>query len=121
MLLPAAWLGYAGSRRRHHLFWLLINLVIVPPAILAAILPGPNVLGYWFAYRALMHWVAWLGARRPRHLKRTTNFLPTPELDEPINAADAAQALGAELHDVHIAEPSLETLFLHHTGRSLRD
>jgi ABC-2 type transport system ATP-binding protein len=34
---------------------------------------------------------------------------------------NAAQAAGAELHDVHIAEPSLETLFLHHTGRSLRD
>jgi ABC-2 type transport system ATP-binding protein len=33
----------------------------------------------------------------------------------------AAQAAQAELHDVHIAEPSLETLFLHHTGRSLRD
>jgi ABC-2 type transport system ATP-binding protein len=32
-----------------------------------------------------------------------------------------AQAAGAELRDVHIAEPSLETLFLHHTGRSLRD
>ena len=34
---------------------------------------------------------------------------------------NAAQALDAELHDVHIAEPSLETLFLHHTGRSLRE
>jgi ABC-2 type transport system ATP-binding protein len=34
---------------------------------------------------------------------------------------NAAQAAGAELHDVHIAEPSLETLFLHHTGRSLRE
>jgi len=33
----------------------------------------------------------------------------------------SANALGSELHDVHIAEPSLETLFLHHTGRSLRD
>ena len=33
----------------------------------------------------------------------------------------AAQSLGTELKDVHIAEPSLETLFLHHTGRSLRD
>ncbi len=29
--------------------------------------------------------------------------------------------LGMELRDVHISEPSLETLFLHHTGRSLRD
>ena len=33
----------------------------------------------------------------------------------------SAQAAGSELRDVHIAEPSLETLFLHHTGRSLRD
>ena len=29
--------------------------------------------------------------------------------------------MGVELRDVHISEPSLETLFLHHTGRSLRD
>ncbi len=34
---------------------------------------------------------------------------------------NAAQAAGAELCDMHIQEPSLETLFLHHTGRSLRD
>ena len=33
----------------------------------------------------------------------------------------AAQSVGIGLKDVHIAEPSLETLFLHHTGRSLRD
>jgi ABC-2 type transport system ATP-binding protein len=34
---------------------------------------------------------------------------------------NVAQDAGFELRDVHIAEPSLETLFLHHTGRSLRD
>jgi hypothetical protein len=33
----------------------------------------------------------------------------------------AAQSAGAEVRDVHIAEPSLENLFLHHTGRSLRE
>jgi ABC-2 type transport system ATP-binding protein len=32
----------------------------------------------------------------------------------------AASTEGAELCDVHISEPSLENLFLHHTGRSLR-
>lgn len=32
----------------------------------------------------------------------------------------AAAAEAAELLDVHISEPSLENLFLHHTGRSLR-
>jgi ABC-2 type transport system ATP-binding protein len=35
--------------------------------------------------------------------------------------ASVAAATGAELRDVHISEPSLENLFLHHTGRSLRD
>jgi ABC-2 type transport system ATP-binding protein len=33
----------------------------------------------------------------------------------------AAAAAGATIRDVHISEPSLENLFLHHTGRSLRD
>ena len=33
----------------------------------------------------------------------------------------AAQAADVELRDVSISEPSLETLFLHQTGRSLRD
>lgn len=35
--------------------------------------------------------------------------------------ASMAVAAGVELSDVHISEPSLENLFLHHTGRSLRD
>jgi ABC-2 type transport system ATP-binding protein len=35
--------------------------------------------------------------------------------------ANVAVSSGAELSDVHISEPSLENLFLHHTGRSLRD
>jgi len=33
----------------------------------------------------------------------------------------AAAAFSVELCDVHISEPSLENLFLHHTGRSLRE
>ncbi len=40
-----------------------------------------------------------------------------PLIPAVVNAATAA---GIELHDVHISEPSLENLFLHHTGRSLR-
>jgi ABC-2 type transport system ATP-binding protein len=41
-----------------------------------------------------------------------------PLIPELVNAAAAA---GVDLTDVHIAEPSLENLFLHHTGRSLRE
>jgi ABC-2 type transport system ATP-binding protein len=35
--------------------------------------------------------------------------------------ANLAAAASVELCDVHISEPSLENLFLHHTGRSLRE
>jgi ABC-2 type transport system ATP-binding protein len=38
----------------------------------------------------------------------------------PLAVAAATQSR-ADISDVHIAEPSLENLFLHHTGRSLRD
>src|SRR5579859_1678282 len=34
---------------------------------------------------------------------------------------NSAAACDVELSDVHISEPSLENLFLHHTGRSLRE
>jgi len=34
---------------------------------------------------------------------------------------NTAAAFSVELLDVHISEPSLENLFLHHTGRSLRE
>jgi ABC-2 type transport system ATP-binding protein len=33
----------------------------------------------------------------------------------------AAASAGATIRDLHISEPSLENLFLHHTGRSLRE
>jgi ABC-2 type transport system ATP-binding protein len=33
----------------------------------------------------------------------------------------AATSAGAAIRDVHISEPSLENLFLHHTGRTLRE
>ena len=35
--------------------------------------------------------------------------------------ANLASGASVELCDVHISEPSLENLFLHHTGRSLRE
>jgi ABC-2 type transport system ATP-binding protein len=37
------------------------------------------------------------------------------------HVVSAAAAAHATIHDIHISEPSLENLFLHHTGRSLRE
>jgi hypothetical protein len=85
------WVGYLASRRRRHLFWLVVNLLILPPAVLAAVLPGPNVLGFWFAYRVLMHLFAWVGAGRARRNAKATTFVPMPELDAPVRLDDQGQ------------------------------
>jgi ABC-2 type transport system ATP-binding protein len=37
------------------------------------------------------------------------------------DVARVAAGSSLSLTDVHLSEPSLETLFLHHTGRSLRE
>ena len=37
------------------------------------------------------------------------------------DVVSAASTSGATIRDLHISEPSLENLFLHHTGRSLRE
>src|SRR5579859_6146992 len=77
------------------------------------------------------------GAHSPEFLKRLENLSGVRE----VRAADSsgadlyadrggslvpevatvASTAGVELLDVHISEPSLENLFLHHTGRSLRE
>jgi len=77
------------------------------------------------------------GAHSPEFLKRLEGLAGVREVRSPDNSgadlyadrggslvpevANVASAAGVELLDVHISEPSLENLFLHHTGRSLRE
>lgn len=59
-----AWRHQVRAGRRGHLIGLAISLVLLPISLVMSILPGPNVLGFWFSYRALSHALAWLGAGR---------------------------------------------------------
>jgi hypothetical protein len=58
------WAAYLKRQGRRHLVWLIVNGVIAPVAALFAILPGPNLIGYWFAYRAIHHSLVVWGIRR---------------------------------------------------------
>ena len=58
------WMSYLAGRRRHHTLWLILNGLITPATILLAPIPGPNILGYWFVYRAICHTLALLGMQR---------------------------------------------------------
>lgn len=50
--------------RRRHLWWLMLNAVGVAVTAILALVPGPNLVGYYFAFRAIGHYVSWRGARQ---------------------------------------------------------
>src|SRR5712675_506054 len=101
------------------------NIALGTPAELKATIPGGFVLRLRF------------GNQTPELLKKLEGLTGVREVRpaEPAGVdvyadrggsliseiANLAVGSGAELSDVHISEPSLENLFLHHTGRSLRD
>jgi ABC-2 type transport system ATP-binding protein len=101
------------------------RIALGTPAELKATIPGGFVLRLRF------------GNQTPELLKRLEGLAGVREVRaaEPAGVdvyadrggsliseiANLAVGSGAELSDVHISEPSLENLFLHHTGRSLRD
>lgn len=82
------WEDYLAGRNRRHTFWLVVNAIFSPLTLLLAPLPGPNVIGYWFVYRAVCHWLARLGASRARSPEMTTRLLASDVLDGTFADAD---------------------------------
>jgi phosphatidylglycerophosphate synthase len=91
----AAWSAYLASRWRRHLLWALLNLLVLPPSVLLTPLPGPNVISYWFVYRAICHLLIVAGARRALRGRLTTEFQPLADLNT-TGALDVAQAAQVE-------------------------
>ena len=82
------WAVYLKSRQGRHMFWFVINALGSPLTLLLAPLPGPNVIGYWFVYRAVCHLLARLGARNARSEQFSAEFLSSAALDGAFSAAD---------------------------------
>jgi hypothetical protein len=70
----ASWSEFLTRRQRRHWPWLILNTLIAPLTVLLAPLPGPNLIGYWFAYRAVRDLLAILGARRALSGQVETTF-----------------------------------------------
>jgi hypothetical protein len=62
--------------RRHHGWWLLANLGGVAVTAVLVLLPGPNLIGYYFAFRLVGHFLSWRGARQALD---HTSWRPCPE------------------------------------------
>ena len=105
------------------------NIALGSPNELKASIPGGFLLRLRFGQHSpelLQHLQTLAGVREVR-----TNNDPNSDNSADVYAdrggslvseiANLASGASVELCDVHISEPSLENLFLHHTGRSLRE
>ena len=103
-----------------------LNIALGTPAELKSSVPGGFLLRLRFARHSpdlLRGLQSLVGVREVRtsnddgsadlYADRGGSLIP--------EIASFASSTGVELCDVHISEPSLENLFLHHTGRSLRE
>ena len=104
-LVKSLWGDLLKRRRRDHGFWVVVDSLLAAPAALLAVLPGPNVIGYWLLYRAIVHLLAILGARSGETVE--TTFVPHPELDEAVMPGDARRI--AELSE-HLMIPEFVAL-----------
>jgi hypothetical protein len=50
--------------RDRHLRWLVIDGLLMVLSLALVIVPGPNVLGYYFAFRVVGHYLSWRGAKQ---------------------------------------------------------
>jgi hypothetical protein len=92
--------------RARHLRWLVIDAVlmlITGPGLF--FVPGPNVIGYYFAFRVVGHFLSWKGAKRAleRVTWTTAPCAPLIELKAalrlmPPERDDRIDAIAAELH-----------------------
>jgi len=50
--------------RTHHVSWLVVDAVLFVASGVFMLVPGPNLIAYYFAFRVVGHLLSWRGARR---------------------------------------------------------
>jgi Mitochondrial K+-H+ exchange-related len=55
--------GALTRDRDRHRFWLCIDAILMIASGLLILVPGPNLIGYYFAFRVVGHFLSWRGAR----------------------------------------------------------
>jgi hypothetical protein len=62
-----------------HRKWFLIDFALLIPAAALTVVPGPNVLGLYFLFQVVSHYLSWAGARRGLAISPWT-FEPSDDL-----------------------------------------
>jgi hypothetical protein len=105
--------GLLAHARRHHGMWLILDGLLFAGSGVLALVPGPNVLAYYFGLRAVGHLLSWRGARQG--LDRITwRQCPEPALAELAALASEprdARAPRVEAIATHLNLPRLAAFF----------
>lgn len=48
---------------QRHFKWLLIDTALLVPAAFLTVIPGPNIVGLYFLFQVVSHYLSWTGAR----------------------------------------------------------
>jgi Mitochondrial K+-H+ exchange-related len=65
----------------HHLKWMLIDLALLIPSALLTVIPGPNIIGLYFTFQVVGHFLSWRGGKQGLTRANWT-FKPSPDLAE---------------------------------------
>jgi len=89
----STWRSYLARRARSHTAWMIVDALLAPITGLALmILPGPNVVGFWFTFRAFNHYQIVRALHRARWSPPPTTFEADPALDRPVGRGPEANA-----------------------------
>ena len=103
-----------SNSRRHHLRWLMIDLVLVLiTGPLFFFVPGPNVIAYYFLFRVIGHLMSWRGARQAIELIewRLESDQSLAELASLVDVPRAARASRVAAIAERLSLPRLSAFF----------
>jgi len=83
-----------ADARRHHLGWLIVDTIILVASGVLALVPGPNLLAYYFVFRCVGHLQSWRGARQGMEVIAWT-FVPDQNLTELTHLVDVPRTTRA--------------------------
>ena len=83
-----------AEARRHHGRWLIVDTLLMIAAAVLTLVPGPNLLGFYFLFRVIGHLQSWRGARQA--IDRVSWSLePSAELAELLTLLNVPRAARA--------------------------
>ena len=82
---------------QRHRLWLGVDGVLLLGSIALILLPGPNLIGYYFSFRVMGHWLSIRGAQQGMRSVRWTGHAC-----EPLVKLREAAALNGEARQQHV-------------------